>query len=311
MPVLIQTKGLRREFGDTVAVDDMDLAIEEGSVFALIGPNGAGKTTLLRLIAALVEPTSGTAIVDGRDVRDSPREVHARVGYLPDFYGLYEELTVRQYLRYFHLAYGLPPESLEPRIRKGLEDVGLLDKADAPIETLSRGMKQRVGLARTLLHEPKLLLLDEPAAGLDPGARNDFQELLKKLAREGKTIIVSSHILAELEDYCSHVAVLDRGKLAFSGSIPEARRALRGGRKFRVRLLEASDAAAALIKGRPAVSRWTPQDGGGTFEFAGDDAQSAELLAQLVAGGAKVVFFGEVAGTIQDSYLALLGREAR
>jgi ABC-2 type transport system ATP-binding protein len=308
---LVKAIGLHREFGDAPAVASIDLEIPAGAVFALVGPNGAGKTTLMRLIAGLLEPTSGTALVDGHDVRDAAREVHARVGYLPDFFGLYEDLTVYQYLRYFHLAYGLDPDLLEGRVRSMAAEVGLADKLEAPIETLSRGMKQRVGLARTLLHDPKLLLLDEPAAGLDPGARSDFHELLRRLSRSGKTVVVSSHILTELEDYCSHVAILDKGRLAFSGSIADARRAVRGTRRFRVRCLGDGKSAANLLASVPQVSGWAHAEGGGTFDFDGDDEAAAALLGRLTGAGERVVFFGEVAGTIQDSYLAILGREVR
>lgn len=312
MALIIETRALRREFGQTAALSGVELAVEAGSVLALVGPNGAGKTTLLRVLAALLEPTSGSAAVGGHDVRENPREVHACLGYLPDFFGLYEDMVVRDYLRYFCLAYHIMPEAASFRISRALELVGLADKAREPIESLSRGMKQRVGLARTLLHDPPLLLLDEPAAGLDPGARHDLQQLLQSLARQGKTIVVSSHILAELEDYCSHVAILDGGRLRYAGSIADARAALSGGgRRYRLRLLERATEAERLLKASAGVTAWQAEPGGGTFQLQGGEAEAAGLLGSLVAAGLPVASFAEVAGTIQDSYLHLLGREVR
>jgi len=308
VPDIIFTKALRREYASTPAVEGMDLAIGEGSVAALVGPNGAGKTTFLKMIAALLEPTSGFARVAGHDVRESPRGVHAAVGYLPDFFGLYEELTARQCLRYFHLAYRLP-EPADRRIEEVLELVNLRDAADKPIESLSRGMRQRLGLARTLLHDPKLLLLDEPASGLDPGARRELQELLRRLASTGKTIVVSSHILTELEDYCSHVVMLDRGRLVFSGTVAEARARAGGGRRLRIRVLGPVEAARAALAGDPAVSEAAPAPDGWAFRFSGDDESAARLLRSLIEKGVKISSFADDSGSISDGYMKMMPRE--
>lgn len=305
VPDIIFTKGLRREYGSTTAVDGLDLAVEEGSVAALVGPNGAGKTTLLRMIAALLEPTSGAALVAGHDVGEDARGVHAAVGYLPDFFGLYEELTARQCLRYFHLAYRLP-EPADRRIEEVLELVALRDCADRPIESLSRGMRQRLGLARTLLHDPKLLLLDEPASGLDPGARRELQELLRRLAAMGKTIIVSSHILTELEDYCSHVIMLDHGRLIFSGTVAEARRRAGGGRRLRLRVLGPPEAARAALSADPSVYGAAAMSDGWAFRFSGDDESAERLLRALVQAGVRVCSFADDSGSISDGYMEMM-----
>jgi ABC-2 type transport system ATP-binding protein len=309
MSGVIEAEGLRREFGDTVAVSDVTFTVEDGAVFALVGPNGAGKTTLLKMLAALLEPTAGTARVCGHDIQDAPREVHACLGFLTDFGGLYENLAVREYLRYFHMAYRLPAGTRSQRIDEVLSLVGLTTQADSAIDTLSRGMRQKLSLARTLLHDPRLLLLDEPASGLDPGARHDMQGLLRTLARRGKTIIVSSHILAELEDYCSHVAILDHGSLIFAGSLEEARRSLGKGRRVRLRALSGMDEAIGILGVRKGVEDVQRSGDEASFEFQGDDAAAAELLRALVERGVGVVAFAEAAGTIQDSYLSVMGRK--
>ncbi|MBI4422655.1 MAG: ABC transporter ATP-binding protein [Elusimicrobia bacterium] len=307
---LVELIGLRREFGDTVAVRDVDLAIEEGAVFALVGPNGAGKTTLLRMVAALLEPTAGTARIDGCDVRRQPREVHARLGYLPDFFGLYPQLTARQYLEYFYLAYRLDPDLLASRVEAALSQVGLQDRARSQIATLSRGMAQRLGLARTLLHDPPLLLLDEPAAGLDPGSRIELQDTLKALAAAGKTILVSSHILAELEDYCSHMAILDSGALVYAGTVERARKLVAKTRRLKLRVVDGLAEALAALEADPLVEDLKGDGNLATFAFGGSEAQEAELLRSLVEQGVRVSAFAEEAGTIQDSYLAIMGRDS-
>lgn len=308
---MIEARSLRREFGDTTAVDGVSFSVEEGAVCALVGPNGAGKTTLLRMLAGLLEPSGGTAIIDGLELRADPRAIHSRLGFLPDSFGLYEDLSAREYLRYFHLAYQLPPAAAGRRAAEVLAQVGLEGVADRGIAGLSRGMRQRLGLARTLLHDPRLLLLDEPASGLDPGARRSLQELLRGLARSGKTILVSSHILAELEGYCSHLVILDKGQVLFSGSIREAREQMEASRRFRLKARSRLAEARAIVEAHPAAGGWRPDGDEATFDFSGDDEAAAALLKALVDAGVPVAAFGEAGGTLQDSYLLWMGSETR
>jgi ABC-2 type transport system ATP-binding protein len=304
----LETCGLRREFGENIAIEGLDFSLEAGTVCALVGPNGAGKTTLLRMLACLLEPTSGAARVFGHDIGDDPRGVHAALGYLPDFFGLYEDLTAEQCLRYFCLAYGMAAERIEPRLEEVLGLVGLSGKGPEPVPSLSRGMRQRLGMARTLLHDPALLFLDEPASGLDPTARRELQDLLKKLAAGGKTIVVSSHILSDLEDYCSHVLILDKGRMAYAGPIASARQAAKATRRFRAVFLREGEKACTWLKSQPAVSAPQRRDREVTFAFAGSDDDAAALLRALVDSGADVVSFADGSGGIEDSYLALVGR---
>jgi ABC-2 type transport system ATP-binding protein len=305
---IIRTSALRREYGDVTAVRDLELTVPRGAVMALVGPNGAGKSTLLKMLSAVLEPTRGTAVVNGVDINEDPRGVHASVGFLPDFFGLYEEIAVAEYLEYFARAYGVPRGLREGVISRTLADVDLAGKAGARVQALSRGMRQRLAIGRTLLHEPPLLLLDEPASGLDPESRHDLQKLFTRLARAGKTLIVSSHILTELEDYCTHVAILREGNLVACGSLAAVRASI--GRKRRVRVRAAGGADRPLELLRAAGLEGTVAEGGSLFfNFSGGEDELSAVLKRLVDGGVKVLHFGEEGGGIQETYLASLEKK--
>jgi ABC-2 type transport system ATP-binding protein len=305
---IIRTERLRREFGQTTAVDDVDLEIERGAVLALVGPNGAGKTTLLKMICGLLPPTSGTAWINRVNVLAEPRRVQQELGFLPDFFGLYDGLKVWEYLDYFARAYRLTAGERDRRIDEVLDQVQLSDREDSDITALSRGMRQRVGIARTLIHQPPILLLDEPASGLDPEARHDLQALFTSLSRQGKTLVVSSHILAELEDYCTHVAILQAGRVVASGRIDEVRRGIGVLRTVRISVLEGWDKAEAVLRKEPAVTAITADGAARQFQFSGDDPTLAKLLAALIEAGVPVTSFGEDRRTIEETYLALTRR---
>lgn len=302
---IIRTARLRREFGSTVAVSDVELSIERGAVLALVGPNGAGKTTLLKMICGLLPPTTGSAYVNGLDVFADPRRAQQELGFLPDFFGLYDGLKVWEYLDYFARAYRLGPEERDKRVDEVLLQVQLSDKEDADIQTLSRGMRQRLGIARTLIHQPPILLLDEPASGLDPEARHDLQSLFTALSKQGKTLVVSSHILAELEDYCTHVAILRGGRLVASGRIDDVRKGIGVQRTIRISVLDGWDKAEAILRQDPAVTAVTSEGGAHQIQYGGDEAGLAKLLAALIQAGVPVTGFGEDRRTIEETYLAL------
>lgn len=210
---VVDCQGLSKNWENLIAVDNLTLQIPKGAVVALVGPNGAGKSTWMKMMAGLLAPTHGSVKICGYEVTESPREVHQLVGFLPDFFGLYENLTIEEYLNYFCRCYGINGNKISQRIDDLLEKVSLTDKKTSLLDQLSRGMKQRVAIARSLVADPPLLILDEPSAGLDPEARADLQKLFQKLAADGKTLIVSSHILSELQEYSTHVAILQKGKL--------------------------------------------------------------------------------------------------
>src|SRR5438876_8295100 len=245
---IVETQNLTKRYGNFTALTDLNLSIEMGSIYGFIGPNGAGKTTTMRILATLLEPSGGQAWVAGYPVTEAPEEVRKRIGYMPDFFGVYDNMKVWEYLDFFAAAYNVPPEK-----RKGLIDdllalVDLSAKRDSFVEQLSRGMKQRLCLARTLVHEPELLILDEPASGLDPRARIELRELLKELRNLGKTILVSSHILTELAEMCTHVAIIERGHLLVNGKIGDILRALQPAREIYVRVLWRAPQAIALLE---------------------------------------------------------------
>ena len=217
----LETSRLTKRYGQLVALDALDLTLESGDVFGFIGPNGAGKSTTMRIIAGLLDPSDGAARVLGRDVAGNGDFVRRNVGYMPDFFGVYEDLKVTEYLEFFASAYGIPRKQRKRIVGDVLELTDLNFKADAYVDSLSRGMQQRLGLARVLVHDPPVLLLDEPASGLDPRARIEIRELLRELQRLGKTILVSSHILSELGEFCNKLGIIERGKLVVSGTIDE------------------------------------------------------------------------------------------
>src|SRR5438067_337568 len=219
MPPMIQIRNLRKEYKDLVALRNLNLELESGDIFGFIGPNGAGKTTTIKMLATLLTPTSGVAYVDGVNVVQNPEAVRSVVGYMPDFFGVYDDIKVWEYLDFFAAAYRIPRHKRPQIIDDVLTLTDLNVKKDAYVESLSRGMKQRLCLAKTLVHDPKVLLLDEPASGLDPRARIEIKELLKELKAMGKTIIVSTHILPELADFCNKIGIIEKGEMIISGDV--------------------------------------------------------------------------------------------
>src|SRR6266446_4377913 len=265
MPPMIEIKHLRKEYKDKPepAVKDLCLELEQGDIFGFIGPNGAGKTTTIKMLATLLTPTAGTAYVDGIDVVRNPEAVRAIVGYMPDFFGVYDDIKVWEYLDFFAAAYRIPKDTRPQIIDDVLTLTDLNVKKDSYVESLSRGMKQRLCLAKTLVHDPKVLLLDEPASGLDPRARIEIKELLKELKSMGKTIMISSHILPELADFCNKIGIIEQGELIVSGDVMEIMRQVTGGQMLDVRVLpEDQEKALALLTGLTTVrnARTVDQD---------------------------------------------------
>ena len=236
MTAAVRTVGLTKRYGTLTAVDDLDLEVPEGSVFGLIGPNGAGKSTTFAILASILSPTSGVVEVAGADPSVDPRAVRRRLGYMPDVLGVYDNLRVDEYLEFFAAAHQIPRSSWPGLVDGLLELVGLEVKRDAMVESLSRGMKQRLALARALVHDPDVLVLDEPASGLDPRARVELRTLLSELRAMGKTVVVSSHILTEMEEMCTHVAIMEAGRLLAAGEPAEIGDRLKGGHQVLVRL---------------------------------------------------------------------------
>jgi ABC-2 type transport system ATP-binding protein len=307
---MIRLEKLRKEFDDLVAVSDLEVAIPEGEIYGLIGPNGAGKTTTIRMACGLLEPTAGQVFVSGVDVHQEPERAQQFIGYLSDFFSVYEDLKVWEYLDYFAHAYKMPEGGIPARIEEVIGQVNLEVKRDEMIKGLSRGMKQRLGIARAVIHRPKVLLLDEPASGLDPKARLDLRNLLRDLRDQGTTVLISSHILTELEGFCTSIGLMEKGVMVRSGKIEEITAAETQCRV--VRLAWWGD-FAALIKSRleanTKVSGVMLSGAEGVFKFAGSEEELSAVLSDLVANGARLTHFGEVKQTVEDLYLKLSRHE--
>ena len=250
---MIRTEGLTKYYGPLAALVDLDLHIKEGEIFGFIGPNGAGKTTTMRILATLLPPTRGRAFIAGMDVSKRGREVRKMVGYMPDFMGVYDDLKVFEYLEFFAAAFSIPRARRAGIIDGILELTDLTVKRTALVDSLSRGMQQRLQLARVLIHDPRVLILDEPASGLDPRARIEIRELLRELRNMGKTVMISSHILSELEQMCDRVGIIEHGRLVFSGTQEEIRQRLGVSSKVKVRVAGDSERAAELLSALPQV----------------------------------------------------------
>jgi ABC-2 type transport system ATP-binding protein len=302
----IETINLTRRYGKLTAVDALNLEIPAGSLYGLIGPNGAGKTTTLRMLAGLLDPTSGEIRINGNSAKDGWREVRKQIGYMPDFFGVYEDMLVWEYLDFFARCYDLPPKRRQPVIDELLELVDLSDKRDAYVQSLSRGMRQRLCLAHTLVHDPAVLLLDEPASGLDPRARVEMRELLRELGSMGKTIIVSSHILSELAEMCDSIGIIERGELVVSGPVAEISRQAQQGHTLRIKTLNAEfEDVEAILRNQLGVGNIHPVNGSLEVEFLGDDNATATLLETLIAAGIRVTSFAEISSDLEDIFLRL------
>jgi ABC-2 type transport system ATP-binding protein len=309
---IIETRGLTKRYDGTVAVAGLDLSIERGEIFGLVGPNGAGKTTMLRMLATLLPPTSGDAEVAGASIRRNPQAVRRVLGYMPDAFGVYDDMKVWEYLDFFGRCYGLGPAQRKRMIGDLLELVDLGSKRDAYVAGLSRGMQQRLCLAHALVHDPDVLLLDEPASGLDPRARVELRELLRELRSLGKTIVISSHILPELEELCTSVAIVDRGRVLAAGTIADIGQRLRVGEVLRVRVLGSepeAEAARAWFEARDDVAS-AMRDGSGEIEigFRGDEAAAAALLAAAIRAKLSVVSYSPAATDLQELFLQVTDR---
>jgi ABC-2 type transport system ATP-binding protein len=302
---IVDVKNLRKEYGPLVAVKDVNFSIERGQVVGLIGPNGAGKTTILKMLATQLEPTDGEIRILGFDAEKEYLAIRERIGYMPDFFGLYDDLTITQCLTFFAKAYKVPSKKIEERIDAVLHYIDLEEKKDGFIQHLSRGMVQRLGLGVLLVHEPELFLLDEPASGLDPKARIDLRKVLTRVSHEGKTVIISSHILMELSDFCSHVIIMDHGAFLTHGKIEEILNQIEGLRKVKITVLERGSDAEKLIGSFPYGDVVERTGNTLTVNMPNDLEKVAMLNTALVEHGVKVVAFHEEKTNLEDIFLKI------
>jgi ABC-2 type transport system ATP-binding protein len=310
MAPIIQIEELTRRYNGRTAVDRLNLSIAEGEIYGFVGPNGAGKTSTIRMMATLLQPNGGDIRIAGHSVISAPRQVRRIIGYMPDIFGVYRDMKVWEYLDFFAACYAIPAANRPRLIDELLELVELRHRREDPLETLSRGMQQRLSLARTLVHDPQVLILDEPAAGLDPRARIEIRELLVELARLGKTVFFSTHILADVAEICTSVGILEAGRLVASGRLEDLHLHLVPQRLIEVTLLSRGDEAAEFLKGLEGVARVAPlalpdPEGRARLEiaFTGDDRAASALLVSLVERGFPVIHFNADNRDLEEVFL--------
>ena len=305
---MLVVEQLRKDYGPLVAVNNISFHLEAGDIFGFIGPNGAGKTTTIRMLATLLPPTGGAAFVDGINIEDSPEEVRSLIGYMPDSFGVYDDVRTWEYLDFFAAAYRIPRGQRAQIISDVLELTDLTVKKDAYVRELSRGMKQRLCLAKTLVHDPKLLILDEPASGLDPRARYELKELLKELRAMGKTILISSHILPELSDFCNKVGIIEKGNLLLFGDVGEIIAQLQNGSAVQIRLSAGEDEARAadILRALPGVSEVIiNQLCVLQVTFDATHCAQHQLLTTLVQHGFRVEACYEASLDLEDVFMSV------
>lgn len=308
-PAMVHLEYLTKQYdlpsgkdGTVVAADALNLDVPDGELFGLVGPNGAGKTTTLKMICGLHEPTSGTVTVNGVDVQRSPEEAQKHIGYLADFFSVYDDLKVWEYLDYFAHAYKMDKAAIPARVDEVIRLMNLESKRDGLISGLSRGMKQRLGIGRAIIHDPPLLVLDEPAAGLDPKARVELKGLLKDLHARAKTIFITSHILADLEEICTSIAIMEKGRLLRSGSLAAVMEEGKAVRRIRIRLAAGGFGLGDWLSVRAGVSGVATTGNSAEFALEGGEAQAASLLRELIAAGAPVCAMEEISESLERLY---------
>lgn len=300
---MIELYGFGKDYGDFTAVESLNLKIEAGEMFGFIGPNGAGKSTTIRYLATLLKASRGDATVNGHSVNKDPMAVRRSIGYMPDDFGVYDGMKVWEFLDFFAVAYKIGRSQRKQIILDVLELLDLSHKRDDFVNGLSRGMKQRLCLAKTLVHDPPVLILDEPTSGLDPRARIEVKALLKELRRMGKTVLISSHILSELADCCSSIGIIERGQLLMSGPIDSVYRQIRKNRQVVIRFNQHVEAGISILRSRPELRDIEIAGNRVEVEMEATDEQLAEVMEQLIAGGATMYSFNDKEPTLEDVFM--------
>jgi ABC-2 type transport system ATP-binding protein len=304
---MIEIKGLTKSYGKFKALDYLNLTLDEGTVFGFVGANGAGKSTTFLILATLLQPTSGDVFVNGINIKEKPSEIRNMIGYMPDFFGVYDQLKADEYLDFYGASYGIPEEQRKKLIPQLLELVNLTHKRYEYVDLLSRGMKQRLCLARSLIHDPKVLILDEPASGLDPRARIEMRDILRSLKKMGKTILISSHILPELAEMCDEIGVIDNGRLIAHGSVADIQAQLQGERKITVQLASSNENVRYFFEENPYVSNIVLHEVGDSlsFLFKGTSTDQVELLKAAVLADIPIQSFSEYVTDLEDVFMAI------
>lgn len=302
---VLETNKIRKEFGTLVAVNDINLTVEKGQVWGLIGPNGAGKTTLLRILATVLKPTCGNATILDNDLTSDYLKIRRHIGFMPDFFNLYNDLKLWECLDFFARAYNVKSREIQGKIDEVLQFVDLHDKRNSYIRHLSRGMVQRMGVAVLLVHSPDIFLLDEPASGLDPKARIQLRQVLTRLSDEGKTVLISSHILTELSGFCSHVAIMDHGNIVTAGAVDDIQKKLSDRRKVVITIIDRSQEAFEFINDHASTENVFRDQNKITLEISGSEENIAQLNTDLVNNGIKVSGIYEEKADLEDLFMQL------
>ncbi len=306
---MLELRNLVKQYGKFTAVDHLNLTIPDGSIFGFVGPNGAGKTTTMRMMAGLLRATDGSILLNDVDMTKNATLLRSKIGYMPDFFGVYDNLKVTEYMDFYAGTYEIPYKERDAIINNLLEIVDLSHKKDAYVDSLSRGMKQRLCLARSLVHDPDLLILDEPASGLDPRARVEMKEVLKQLQVMGKTVVISSHILPELAEMCTEVGIINHGKVATQGTVQEIMRKLTQKRIIHVKFMGDAQPVTKILQQMPMIRNIEEQTTDVQFAFDGTEEQLADILKQLVVADIPVLSFQEKEGNLEEIFMQVTGGE--
>ncbi|MGE7693287.1 ATP-binding cassette domain-containing protein [Lysinibacillus sp. NPDC094177] len=304
---MIEIRDLTKRYGSFTALDHLNLSLEEGVVFGFVGANGAGKSTTFSILATLLAPTSGDALINGKSVIKEPKEVRKQIGYMPDFFGVYDQLKVDEYLDFYGASYGIGAAERKVLIPQLLELVNLTNKRYEYVDLLSRGMKQRLCLARALIHDPKVLILDEPASGLDPRARVEMRDILRNLKSMGKTILISSHILPELAEMCDEIGVIDNGKLIAHGNVASIQAQLQGEKRIVVKVTDCLNEVRAFLEEDPLISSINVMENRLeiAFNYRGADADQVALLKKAILANLPIYALSEEEKDLEDVFMAI------
>lgn len=302
---MLKVRNLVKRYGKFTAVDNLSMEISESQIFGFVGANGAGKTTTMKIIAGLLQQTSGEVMVDGVDISSMPRVVKRKIGYMPDFFGVYDDLKVDEYMDFYAGIYGIPYRERKKITDQLLELVDLSYKRDFYVDSLSRGMKQRLCLARSLIHNPRLLILDEPASGLDPRARVEMKGILRELKNMGKTVLISSHILPELAELCNAIGIIDKGRMVAGGTVEEIMDKLAGAKKLKIRVREKIEDAVRLLQEQPSIKGIIINGNTIEADFMGNDNTLSEILKRLVMQEIPVISYTDEGESLETIFMHL------
>lgn len=306
---MLKVENLTKKYKKFLAVDKLSFEINQGEIYGFVGANGAGKTTTMKVACGLLKATSGTIYIDGVDVRKDPIKAKSKIGYMPDFFGVYDDLKVTEYMNFYCGLHQVPVDQRSGIIDSLLDLVSLSDKRDFYVDHLSRGMKQRLCLARCLVHNPSILILDEPASGLDPRARVEIREVLMDLKQMGKTVLISSHILLELAEICTSIGIIHKGKMVTHGSVLEIQNQMKHLSKIKIKVLDNTDRLIKFLQEQPIISNIVLANGMVECSFKGDDQEKFRLLNTMIHEDMKVIHFEEAGGSLESIFMHITNEE--